>query len=97
MQLPALSRCASSDRLPQQAWGAGVGLGQASELRDFASTTLRVLLLAALLDWLWVRPNAAWLETQLDFASVQAAVLRRRTGVTRSRFITYLRHMKSVK
>jgi hypothetical protein len=36
------------------------------------------------------------METHLDFASVQASSLRRRTGAVRGRWITYLRHNKAI-
>jgi hypothetical protein len=48
---------------------------------------------SALLDALWVLPNRNWLETQVDFASVQATAL----GSWAQRVAAYARHMKAVK
>jgi hypothetical protein len=102
-----------------RAFGAGIGLNQLSDLQAFVVTTAQVLLLATVLDALFLLPNVRWLETQgkspacerhapvckrltfilrcaVDFASVQASSLR---GASRSwahRWVTYLRHMKSV-
>ena len=74
-------------------WAASVGLAQLSDLRAFLIVTLEALFLSALLDALWLLPNRSWLETQIDFASVQAAAL----DGWAQRVVAYARHMKAVK
>jgi hypothetical protein len=92
-----VSGASSAKRLLcQQRFAGSIGLGQLAELREFGKTTLYMVVLVALLDALWVMPNVRWMETHLDFASVQASSLRRRTGAVRGRWITYLRHNKAI-
>ena len=76
-----------------RSWAASVGLAQLADLRAFLLMTLQALFLTALLDALWVLPNRNWLETQIDFVSVQATAL----GSWAQRVAAYARHMKAVK
>jgi hypothetical protein len=79
-----------------RAWAVGVGLNQLNDLQAFVVTTAQVLLAATVLDALFLLPNVRWLETQVDYASVQASSLRGASGSWARRWVTYLRHMKSV-
>jgi hypothetical protein len=89
------------------AWAAGVGVGRAQELQDFLTTAAQLLLVATVLDALWLLPNSRWLETQVDYASVQMASLGAMGAAAagggggvlaahRRRVWTYLRHWKAV-
>ena len=84
-----------------KSWLAALGAGQAAELRSFVVTAAEALMVATVLDALWLLPNARWLETQVDYASVQAAAFvapamaARVTGARR--VWAYLRHNKAVR
>ena len=79
-----------------RSWAVSIGLGQLSDMQSFLITTVQVLLAATVLDALWLLPNRRWLETQLDFASVQASSLQGAGTSWWRGAVTYLRHMKSV-
>ena len=83
-----------------QSWLVALGAGQAAELHSFVITAVEVIMVATVLDALWLLPNARWLETQVDFASVQAAAFvapaaARVTNVRRT--WAYLSHFKAVR
>ena len=84
-----------------RAWLAALGAGQAAELRAFVMTALEALAVATVLDALWLLTNARWLETQVAYASVQAAAFRRGRDAARvtaaRRAWAYLQHFKAVK
>ena len=84
-----------------QSWLVALGAGQAAELRSFAVTAAEVLMVATILDALWLLPNARWLETQVDYASVQAAAFMAPASAARvtngRRMWAYLQHFKAVR
>ena len=51
---------ASAEENFTTAFAGSVGLGQLAELREFAKTTIYVVVMVALLDALWVMPNVQW-------------------------------------
>jgi len=91
----------ASDGQFAKSWLVALGVGQAAELRSFAITAAEAVMVATLLDALWLLPNRRWLEIQLDYASVQAAAFvaaDKGVRVTFTRRIwTFLRHYKAVK
>ena len=58
-------------------------------------------MVATVLDALWLLPNARWLETQVDYASVQAAAFVAPAAAARvtnrQRLLAYLKHFKAVR
>ena len=83
-----------------QSWLVALGAGQAAELRSFAVTAVEVLMVATILDVLWLLPNVRWLETQVDYASVQATAFAAPAAAARvtswHRIWAYLKHFKAV-
>ena len=78
-------------------WGTGVAIGQANDASGTVQAALQALLLATVLETLWLLSNNNWLECYLDFASVAASVAAR-AGRRRMRDVlaTYKRHYYSV-
>ena len=62
-------------------WGIGVALGQASDAQGVVTSALQAALLLTILEALWLMPNGRWMESYIDFISVQASVAQR--GVRR--------------
>jgi hypothetical protein len=64
----------STERELVQSWLVSLGLNQANDISSGAITVLEALLLANILESLWIVPNSRWFEERFDFMSVQAAV-----------------------
>ena len=54
-------------------WLVSIGLNQLSDMQSAAIALVQVLLLANVLEALWLVPNSSWFEERIDFLSVQAA------------------------
>jgi hypothetical protein len=55
-----------------QTFGIGYALDQASEWKDVFTTAFKAAVLLVFLDMLRITRNMPWLETYIDFLSVQA-------------------------
>jgi hypothetical protein len=77
-------------------WGIGVALGQANDAKGLVVAALQAALLLTILEALWLVPNGSWLESYVDFASVQATVAQRGLRRVLSVLSAYKRHSYAV-
>jgi hypothetical protein len=77
-------------------WGIGVGLGQLNDAKGLLTAALQAALLLTVLEALWLQPNGSWLESYVDFASVQATVAQRGVRRVLSVLTAYKRHSYAV-
>jgi hypothetical protein len=63
----------ASERELVRSWLVSLGLNQANDMSGAAITLLQALLVANILEALWVVPNSRYFEERYDFMSVQAA------------------------
>jgi hypothetical protein len=56
-----------------KSWLVSLGLNQANDMSAAAIALAQALLLANILESLWIVPNSHWFEERFDFMSVQAA------------------------
>jgi hypothetical protein len=64
---------ASAEQDLVNTWLVSFGLNQLTDLRDGAIALAEILLLATVLEVLWLVPNSRWIEARLDFLSILAA------------------------
>jgi hypothetical protein len=63
----------ATERELVRTWLVSIGLNQANDMSGAAIALLQALLVANILDALWIVPNSRWFEERFDFMSVQAA------------------------
>jgi hypothetical protein len=63
----------STERELVRSWLVSLGLNQANDMSAAAIALFQALLVANILEALWVVPNSRWFEERFDFMSVQAA------------------------
>jgi len=64
-------------------WGIGIGMGQVSDMSDGLKAALEAVLIATILESLWLRSNSRWLENYTEFASILSVVPLGRRGTLR--------------
>ena len=76
-----------------KSWGIGIATGQVSDASGALQAALQAVLLATIVEALWLMSNTGWLESYLDFASVVGSVaVRRGTRRLRDVLATHKRH-----
>ena len=60
-----------------RSWAVGVGISQATQLRDVALITAQGVVTVALLETLWVQRPRAWFEAYVDYVSVHSTQFSR--------------------
>lgn len=63
----------ATERQLVHSWAVSLGLNQASDTWSGALALAQAMLLANVLEALWLVPNSHWFEERFDFLSVQAA------------------------
>jgi hypothetical protein len=58
-----------------RSWLVSLGLNQANDMSSAAITLVEALLLANILETLWLVPNSRWFEERFDYMSVRAAAV----------------------
>jgi hypothetical protein len=58
-----------------RSWLVSLGLNQANDMSSAVITLVEALLLANILESLWLMPNSRWFEERFDFMSVRAATV----------------------
>jgi hypothetical protein len=65
---------AKASRDFSNSWGIGVAMSQASDASGLVTAALQAALIVTILEALWLISNVNWLESYVDFVSVQATV-----------------------
>ena len=63
-----------------RSFGISFALNQAAEWREIVTATAKAVLLAAILDRLFLTPHEVWMEGALDLMSIQAVILEQKLG-----------------
>lgn len=65
----------SAEEAFTRAWGVGIGLGQAQDVRALLISAAEAALVLTILEALWLLQNSSWLERYVDFLSIYRAAL----------------------
>ena len=70
-------------------WGVSYGMGQATEWQDIFDEAVKALVILAILERLQLTRHSDWLESHVDFLSLQASLF----GVT---LLSYSKQIRSL-
>ena len=74
-----------------RSFGISYGMGAAQEWKDLLIEAGKAVVILMILETLYLTPNASWLESHIDYLSLQALLLKQ-TGLSWAGQITRLWH-----